>query len=234
MWQRSGGLLECRFRYFDDGFGVLDTGKITINELSCLLSDWNESFKVPSIETSSTLPYPDLALKKCVLAENNSNFVLNLSTFRKKLDIYSYVPGESDHHLCMMQSTIRSELTGLLLTNSSVGSFEREVKFFRLKWTRRGHDGREFHRISKCYPRLAKKALVGGPKNVKERPLVYKDSTPEVCDVFDFEKSSTSMRRLCRDSWNEIAAQLCLAQLLRTSSDENRVSRERGGGGGAS
>ena len=46
--------------------------------------------------------------------------------------MHSYVPGDSDHHPCMMQSTIRGELTRLLRTNSSVDSFEQEVKLFRL------------------------------------------------------------------------------------------------------
>ena len=84
------------------------------------------TIKVPSVETSS------LALEKRVLDERNRKFVVKFFTFRKKLSIYSYVPGDSDHHPFMMQSTIRGELTGLLRTNSSVDSFEQEVTFFRL------------------------------------------------------------------------------------------------------
>ena len=104
-----------------------------------------------SVETGSPLPFLDLALNKRVLDERNRKFGVKFSTFRKKLNIYSYVPGDSDHHPCMTQSTIRGEPTRLFRTNSSVESFEQEVKFFRLKWTRRGHDGKEFDRIAKSY-----------------------------------------------------------------------------------
>ena len=83
-----------------------------------------------------------------------------------------------------MQSTIRGELTRLLRTNSSVDSFEQEVNFFRLKWTRRGHDGKEFDRIAKSYPWLAKKTLVGGPKKGKSKPFVNKKyNIPRVCFI---------------------------------------------------
>ena len=97
-------------------------------------------------------------------------------SFRKKLDIYNFVPGDSDHHPCMMQSTIRGKLTRLLRANSSVDSFEQELKFFRLKWTRRGHDGKEFDRN----PWLAKKTLVGGPKTVKPK---QNTTFPGVCVI---------------------------------------------------
>ena len=155
--------------------GVLDSRRCTINELQCLLNEWNASIKVPSIETSCPLPCLDLALEKRALLEDSSKFGVKFSTFRKKLNIYSYVPGDSDHHPCMLQSTIRGELTRLLRTNSSVSSFEREVKCFRLERTRRGHDGKEFDRIAKCYPWLVKKSLVGEPKHVKKKTLRVQD-----------------------------------------------------------
>ena len=188
VWQNSGGALKCLFRYIDDGFGVLDTRKFTFNELQSLLNSWNTSIKVPSIETSCPLPYLDLALEKLSLPENSRKFGVKFSTFRKKLNIYSYVPGDSDHHPSMMQSTIRGELTRLLRTNSSVRRFEREVKFFLLKWTRRGHDGREFDRIAKSYPWLAKKSLLGKTKRVKQKPFVYKISHSRGLRHFPFRK----------------------------------------------
>ena len=173
-WQSSGGALKCLFLYIDDGCGVLDSRKITVHELQCLLKGWNAPIKVPSVGTGSPLPFLDSALEKRVLDENGRKFGVKFSTFRKKLSIYSHVPGDSDHHPCMMQSTIRGELTRLLRTNSSVDSFEQEVKFFRLTWTRRGHDGKEFDRIAKSYPWLAEKTLVGCPNKVKPKPFGYK------------------------------------------------------------
>ena len=107
--------------------------KFTVNELQYLLNGRNASIKVPSIETTSPPPYQDLALEKRVLAEDSRKFGVKLFTFRKKLNIYSYVPGDSEHHPCMMQSTIRGEVTHLLRTNSSVDSFEQEVKIFRIQ-----------------------------------------------------------------------------------------------------
>ena len=88
----------------------------------------------------------------------------------------------------MMQSTIRGELTRLLRKNSSVRRFEREVKFFRLKWTRKGHDGREFDRIAKSYPWLAKKSLLGKTKRVKQKTFVYKISHSRGLRHFPFKK----------------------------------------------
>ena len=193
VWQGSEGALKCLFRYIDDGFGVLDSRKISVHELQRLLNGWNASIKVPSVETSSPLPFLDLALEKRVLDERNRKFGVKFSTFRKKLNIYSYVPGDSDHHPCMMQSTIRGELTRLLRTNSSVDSFEQEVKFFRLKWTRRGHDGKEFDRIAKSYPWLAKKTLVGGPKKIKSKPFVCKIQHSRSLRFSLYEELSTSM-----------------------------------------
>ena len=188
VWQNSGGALKCLFRYIDDGFGVLDTRKFTFSELQSLLNSWNTSIKVPSVETSCPLPYLDLALEKLSLPGNSRKFGVKFSTFRKKLNIYSYVPGDSDHHPSMLQSTIRGELTRLLRTNSSIKSFEREVKFFRLKWTRRGHDGREFDRIAKSYPWLAKKSLLGKTKRVKQKPFVYKITHSRGLRHFPFKK----------------------------------------------
>ena len=158
-------VLECWIR-----------GKSQSTSLQRLLNDWNASMKVPSVETCSPLPFLDLALEKCVLDERNRKFGVEFPTFRKKLNIYSCVPGDSDHHPCMMQSTIIGELTRLLRTNSSVNSSEHEVKFFRLKWTRRGHDGKEFDRIAKSYPWLAQKTLVGGPKKIKSKPLCVQNT----------------------------------------------------------
>ena len=155
MSQSSGGALKCLFRYINDGFGVPDSRKITINELHCFLNGWSAFIKMPSIETSSPPPYLDLALEKRVLAEDSRKFGVKFSKFREKVNIYSYVSGDSDHHPCMIQSTIRGVLTHLLRTNSSVDSFEKEVKFFQLKWTQRGQDGRDFDRITKCYPWLS-------------------------------------------------------------------------------
>ena len=106
VWQNSGGALKCLFRYIDDGFGVVDTRKFTFNELQSLLNSWNASIKGPSIETSCPLPNLDLALENLVLAEDSRKFGVKFSTFRKKLNICSYVPGDSDHHPSMMQSTM--------------------------------------------------------------------------------------------------------------------------------
>ena len=44
--------------------------------------------------------------------------------------MHSYVPGDSDHHPCTVQSTVSGELTRLLRVVSSVDSFEQGVKFF--------------------------------------------------------------------------------------------------------
>ena len=114
VWQGTEGALKCLFQYIDDGFGVLDSRRISVHELQRLLNGWSASIKVPSVETCSPLPFLDLALEQCVLDERNRKFCVKFSTFRKKLNIYSYVPGDSDHHPCMMQSTIRGELTRLL------------------------------------------------------------------------------------------------------------------------
>ena len=56
----------------------------------------------------------DSALEKRVLDECNRKFGVKFSTFRKNLNIYSCVPGDSDHHPCMTQGTIRGEPTRLL------------------------------------------------------------------------------------------------------------------------
>ena len=130
----------------------------------------------------------DSALEKRVLHESNGKFGVKFSTFRKKLYIYSYVPGDSDHHPCMTQRTIRGEPTRLLRTNSSVESFEQEVKFFRFRWTRRGHDGKEFDRIAKSYPWLAKKTLAGGKKKVKSKPFVCKIQHSRSLRCFPFRR----------------------------------------------
>ena len=118
-------------------------------------------------------PYLDLSLEKLVLA-NSRRLCVKFSTFREKVNIYSYVSGDSDNHPCMMQSTIRDELTRLFRTNSSVDSFEQEVKFFRVKWTWRGNDDRDVDQIAMCCPYLAKKTPVGGPNRVKRRLFVNK------------------------------------------------------------
>ena len=88
--QSSGGALKCLVQYIDDGFGVLDSRNITVHELQCLLNVWNASIKVPSVEIGSPLPFLDLALEKSVLDENSRKFGVKFTTFRKKLNTYSY------------------------------------------------------------------------------------------------------------------------------------------------
>ena len=92
-----------------------------------------------------------------------------------------------------MQSTIRGELTRLLRTNSSVDSFVQEVKFFRLQWTRRGDDGREFDRIAKSYPWLAKKNVGWRPEENQVEALCVQNTTFEEFAFFPFRRLSTSM-----------------------------------------
>ena len=132
-------------------------------------------------------------LKNVCWTREIESVVSSSPLFRKKPSIYSYVPGDSDHHPCMMQSTIRGELTRLLRTNYSVDSFEQEVKFFMLKWTRRGHDGKEFDRIAMCYLLLSKKTLVGGPKKIKSKPFVCRIQPSRSLRFSLFEGLSASM-----------------------------------------
>ena len=173
---------------------VLDSRKIPANELQCLLNGWNACIKVPSIETTSPPPYQDLALEKRVLAEDSRKFGVKFSIFRKKLNIYSYVPGDSDHHPCMMQSTIRGELTKSLpkqtLQSTAVS---RKSNSSGCEWTRRGHDGREFDRIAKCYPWRRQENAGRSPKRDKRSPSRTKYNIPGFCDISLFEESSTSM-----------------------------------------
>ena len=123
-----------------------------------------------SMEASRPLFVVECAAAGCLFMCTHAVLRRSIS-FRKKLNI-----GDSDHHLKMMQSTIRGKLTRLLRANSSVDSFEQELKFFRLKWTRRGHDGKEFDRN----PWLAKKTLVGHPKTVKPK---QNTTSPGVCVI---------------------------------------------------
>ena len=166
----------------------------------------------------SPLPFLELALEKRVLDERNRKFGVKFSTFRKKLNVYSHVPGDSDHHPCLLQSTIRGELTRHLRTNSSVDSFEQEVKFFRHKWTRRGHDGKEVDRI-KSYPWLAKKTLVGGPKKIKSKPFVYKIQHSRSLRFFPFRrivnKHATVVQRFLGLECKPIVARTVAPNLFR-------------------
>ena len=198
--------------------------KISVHELQRLLNDWNASIKVPSVETCSPLPFLDLALEECVLDERNRKFGVKFSTFRKKLNIYSYVPGDSDHHLCMMQSAIRGELTRLLRTNSSVNSFEQEVTFFKLKWTRTGHDGKEFDRIAKIYQWLAKKTLVGGPMKIKSKPFVYKIQHSKSLR-FPFSKNCQEACDSCTEIRKPIVARTAAPDLFRRAASQTVESR---------
>ena len=124
----------------------------------------------------------------------------------------------------MMQRTIRGELTRLLRTNSSVDSFEQEVKFFRLKWTRRGHDGKELDRIAKSCPWLAKKTLVGDPKEVEPKPSVHKKQHSKSLRFFPFgrviNKHVKVVQRFLGHECKPIVART-------TSSNECTVSRGR-------
>ena len=114
VWQGSEGALKCLFRYTDDGFGVLDSRKISVHELQRLLNGWIASIKVPSVETCSPLPFLDLGSRKNVCwTRERESLVSSSPHFGKKL-ILQLLSGDSDHHPCTMQSTIRGELTRLL------------------------------------------------------------------------------------------------------------------------
>ena len=80
------GALKCLFGYTDDGFGVLDSRKISVHELQRLLNGWKASIKVPSVETCSPLPFLYLALEICVLDERKRKFGVKFSTFGKKFN----------------------------------------------------------------------------------------------------------------------------------------------------
>ena len=89
------------FRYTDaDGFlGSWIRGNHSPRVCSVCLNGWKRvPSKCPSVETGSPLPFLDLALEERVLDESSRKFGVRFSTFRKKLNIHSYVPGDSDHH----------------------------------------------------------------------------------------------------------------------------------------
>ena len=88
-----------------------------------------------------------------------------------------------------MQSTIRGALTRLLRTNSSVDSFEQEVKFFMIKWTRRGHDGKEFDRIAKSYLLRAKNNAGWRPEESQVEALCVQNTTFEEFGFFPFRRN---------------------------------------------
>ena len=68
----------------DNGFGVLDSRKIRVHELQCLLNGWNASIKVLSVETGSPLAFLDLALEKPVLDESIRKFGVKFSTISQE------------------------------------------------------------------------------------------------------------------------------------------------------
>ena len=160
---------------------------------------------------------------------SNRKFGVKLSTFRKKLNIYSYVPGDSDHHPCVMQSTIRGELTRLWRTNSSVDSVEQEVKFFRLKWTRERSRRQRVGSNRQELP-VARQENAGceARRKSSRSPLCTKYCIPGVCVIFLFRRVINKHVKVVQSFfWVVSASHLWLAQLLQTSSDECGVSRGR-------
>ena len=64
VWHSSGGALKCLVLDIVDGFGVLDSRKIKVHELQCLLNGWNAHIGVPPVETGSPIAFLDLAMEK--------------------------------------------------------------------------------------------------------------------------------------------------------------------------
>ena len=89
----------------------------------------------------------------------------------------------------MMQSTIRSELTCLLRTNSSIDSFEQEVKFFRIKWTRRGPRWQRVRSNRPQVTRRQEKHWSEARRKSSRNPVCTKYNIPGVCDISLFEES---------------------------------------------
>ena len=150
-----------------------------------------------------------------------TEFGVKFSTFRKKLYVYRYVSGDSDHHPCLMQSTIGGEITRLLQTNSSVNSFEQEVGSSGLS----GLGGVMMAKSSIESPRVTR----GSPRKrwleARRKSSRTKYNIRGVC-VFPFSKNCQQASDSCTEILGcNSASQLWLALLHLTCSDDCSVSR---------
>ena len=92
---------------------------------------------------------------------------LKLSTYRKPLNMYDYVPGNSAHPVHTKQALIRTEMVRLLRTNSDADSFNFHRDFFLGKLKARGHDVLQARAIADEYPFSSRCCILDKSKKQK-------------------------------------------------------------------
>ena len=98
---------------------------------------------------------------------------LSWSTYRKPMNMYDYVPGNSSHSAHTKQALVKTELVRLLKTNSCEDAYEYNRDFFLGKLNKRGHDVLATRCVAHTYPYCAKQSILEKcSKKVSDQNLV--------------------------------------------------------------
>ena len=98
---------------------------------------------------------------------------LSWSTYRKPMNMYDYVPGNSSHPAHTKQALVKTELVRLLKTNPCEDAYEYNRDFFHGKLKKRGHDVLAARCVADTYPYCAKQSILEKcSKKVSDKKLV--------------------------------------------------------------
>ena len=88
-----GDSLYQQFRYIDDGLLAVHED-VDDTTLAMAINSWNDRIQTDEVKSGNVVVFLDLELS---LQPNLSGMEVNYQTFRKPQNIYSFVPGNSEH-----------------------------------------------------------------------------------------------------------------------------------------
>ena len=144
----------CRYyaRYIDDGLLCLNMSSMQDSSVTKVLTGRNEHIRTEPVRSlCSDHNFLDLQLGVKPATESHRAEV-DYQLYRKPLNIYNYIPANSDHPRAVCKSIVHTEAIRLLRTCKKHAPYEKQCGFFASALSRRGHANGMIWNILAHYP----------------------------------------------------------------------------------
>ena len=153
----------CRF--IDDGCAILDTSRVSRDEVKAVLNSWGPSLRVAEKDLSVADKVHFLDLWIGVEPETRKTY---LTTFRKVENIYDYVPTTSCHHPMIFPGLQIGELNRMLVTNTRHRDWAEQILFFMKKLRSRGYSTIRFAHLVENWGHERRKQVLDNRRKLTE------------------------------------------------------------------
>ena len=151
----------CKFyaRFIDDGLLCIDMSTTDDTSIFSILNGWNRHIQTDPVTSSCTQHFLDVQLT-LRLQDGDVPAEVDYQLYRKPLNIYNYIPANSDHPISVCRSIVHTEAVRLLRTNKRHETFDIQRSLFARLLGRRGHSQSTIWSILHRYPFVDKENIL--------------------------------------------------------------------------